>query len=131
MTQSFQSPRSLGILLVEDETVAAIDFECIAEDLGHRVVAVAVTPVQARRVMRDLGHRIDLVVFGARLIGLSSLEFAGSLARSNRAAVVTSNIAEADLRSEGFEEPCLAKPFDSAEVTRLLRVVEHVVQRAA
>lgn len=131
MTQPLSSVRPLGILLVEDETVAAIDFECIVEELGHRVVAVAITPVQARRAMRDIGSQIDLVVFGARLIGLSSLEFGRSLSRAGMAAVVTSREAETELRADGFGEPYLAKPFDDIEVARILRVVAVEVSRAA
>ena len=131
MTQSSASKHSLGILLVEDETVAAIDFECMAEDLGHRVVAAAITPVQARRIMRDLPGEIDLVVFGARLVGLSSRDFSRFLARADVPAIVASRFPEADLRAEGFEEPHLAKPYQASEIAGLLGAVESEVRRAA
>ena len=131
MTQGLSLHPSLGILLVEDETIAAIELECMIEDLGHRVVAAAVTPVQARRHMRDFGHRIDLVIFGAHLVGLSSLDYARSLARADIAAVVTSRLEETEVRLQGFEEPYLAKPFDADDVSRLLRVVASEIAHAA
>ena len=131
MTHPLAPARSLGILLVEDETVAAINLECIVEDLGHRIVAVAVTPVQARRALRDQGHDIDVVVYGANLVGLSSLDFGRFLARNNHASVVTSSMDEPTLRGEGFEDPYLAKPFAQEDVVRLFRRVEAEVRRAA
>ena len=110
--------RALNILLVEDETVAAIDLECMIEDLGHHVAAVAITPVEARRRMKT--GAVDLVILHSTHVGLSSLDFARSLRRVGIPAVVTSRRSEAELRAIGYIEPTLQKPFRQDAVEALL-----------
>ena len=105
-------------MLVEDETVAAIDLECLIEDLGHHVTAVAITPVEAKRRMKSVP--VDLVILGATHVGLSSLDFARSLRRVGMPAVVSSRQSEAELRALGFIEPALQKPFRQSDVEALL-----------
>ncbi len=110
--------RALKIMLVEDETVAAIDLECLIEDLGHRVVAVAITPVEARRRMKSVP--VDLVILRSTHVGLSSLDFARSLRRVGMPAVVTSRQSEFELRALGFTEPTLQKPVTQGAIAARL-----------
>ena len=114
----------LRILLIEDRTVAAITLECLLEDLGHTVVAVAATPPQAERaLLRHMGA-IDLVIFDALIVGLPSLGIAEQLAERHLPHLVTSTMPEADLRALGFDAPYLAQPFTDVGVAQALSAFE-------
>ncbi len=116
----------LRIVLIEDRTVAAITLECLLEDLGHTVSAVAATPVQAKRALKDPKVDADLVIFDAFLIGLSSLNFAEDLKQYGLPAVITSTKPEAELRTLGFDAPYLAQPFtETAVAHKLSEFAEH------
>ena len=121
----------LRILVIEDRTVAAISLECMLEDLGHRVVSVAVTPPQAERaLLRDAGE-VDLVIYDALLVGLPSLHIAQKIRQSDLASVVTSTMPEADLRALGFESPYLPQPFTEAGVARAVAAGRRIAELSA
>lgn len=111
---------SLGFLVVEDDTVAAIDLECLLEDLGHRVVAAAVAPSMAERALREHRGDIDAAIFGATLVGLPSFRLARMLEAAGLPAVVSSAQSEQVVRALGFAQPCLRKPFRPIEVARVV-----------
>lgn len=120
--------RGLAFLVVEDETVAAIDLECILEELGHTVVAVSIVPALAEKVLRHKAHRIDAVLLGSDQVGISSLPMAHSLMRRGIPVVITSRRPVSELRTLGFEAPVLSKPFHAGEVARVARALarQHV-----
>ena len=111
----------LRIVLIEDRTVAAITLECLLEDLGHTVPAVAVTSQHAERVLQDRQTAADLVILDAFLIGLPSLNLAEKLKQVDVPVIVTSTKSEAELRALGFDEPYLAQPFAARHVAKLMR----------
>lgn len=113
-----QSP--LRILLIEDRTVAAITLECLLEDLGHDVVAVAATPPQAERALSRAAGHVDLVIYDALLVGLPSLNIAELVKWCDLPGLVTSTMPEPDLRALGFDAPYLAQPFTDIAVARAL-----------
>ena len=115
---------SLRFFLVEDDTVAAIELECILEDMGHSVAAVAVAPKAAEKTLMQHAKKIDAVIFGATLVGLPAFSLARSLAMTGCPAVVTSSQSEAVIRALGFTEPYLGKPFSRLAVNRLIRNLE-------
>lgn len=110
----------LRILLIEDRTVAAITLECLLEDLGHSVTAVAATPPQAERALQKHANQIDLVIYDALLVGLPSLHIADLVDWYGVSGLVTSTMPEADLRALGFEAPYLAQPFTDVAILRAL-----------
>lgn len=109
---------SLDFLVVEDGTVASIELECILEDLGHRVAAVAVSPVCAQKALRT--QNIDAVIFGATLVGLPPYALMDAVSRRGIPAAVTSVHPEEFVRVLGFEVPYLAKPYTFDEVARVV-----------
>jgi len=121
----------LRIVLIEDRTVAAITLECLLEDLGHKVSAVAATPLQAEKILKDPQTAADLVIFDAFLIGLPSLNLAETLKQFDMPIVVTSTKPEAELRALGFDGPYLAQPFTEADVAKLTSNFAHLGTVAA
>lgn len=113
-----QSP--LRIVLIEDWTVAAITLECLLEDMGHTVAAVAATPMQAERALKDRRTAPDLVICNAFLVGLPSLHLVESYQAQGLSVVVTSTQSEGDLQALGFDAPYLAQPFTDKTVAQVL-----------
>ena len=113
---------SLDILVVEDETVASIELECVLEELGHRVVDVAVSPLSAEKALRT--RKIDAVIFGATLVGLPPYALAETLEQLGLPAAVTSAHSEDFVRVLGFKAPFVAKPFARDDVARVLASFE-------
>ncbi len=109
---------SLNFIVVEDGTVASIELECILEDLGHRVAAVAVSPGFAQKALRM--HDIDAVIFGATLVGLPPYALMDALSRQGIPAAVSSVHPEEFVRVLGFEVPYLAKPYKFDDVARVV-----------
>ncbi len=120
----FTDQSSLGFLLVEDDTVAAIELECILEDMGHHIVAVAVAPKAAKKALMQRGGEIDAVIFGARLVGLPAFSLAQSLSCAGCPAIVSSDQPESVVRALGFDEPYLAKPFLALDVAHVVSDLE-------
>lgn len=119
-------------MIVEDDTVASIELECILEDLGHRVTAVALTPSSAKAVLAKRAGEIDAVIFGATLVGLPAYALASALARTGLPAAVTSKHPEDFVRVLGFTEAFLPKPYSRANVSRVLAGMQgHEVASAA
>ena len=116
--------KPLGFLLAEDDTVAAIELECILEDMGHIVTAVAVAPRAAEKALARHRSQIDAVIFGATLVGLPAFSLARTLALSGCPAIVTSTQPKAVVRALGFTEPYLEKPYSRLAVNRLVRTLE-------
>ena len=115
----------LRFLLAEDDTVAAIDMECILEDLGHEVAAVAVVPAMALRALRTDAADVDAVIFGASLLGLPSDDLSRWLRRAGIPGVVTTREPASIVRAMGFHEPCLERPYSRAAVADICtRLVE-------
>lgn len=109
---------ALDILIVEDETVASIELECVLEDLGHRVVDVAVSPLFAEKTLKT--HKVDAIIFGATVVGLPPYALAEMVKRLGLPAVVTSAHTEDFARVLGFKVPFIRKPFVREDVARVL-----------
>ena len=115
---------SLGFLVVEDDTVAAIDLECILEDMGHTVIAVAMSSKAAAKALEKHRAKVDAVIFGATIVGLPAFPLARSLIETGCPSVVTSAHPEEVVRALGFSEPFLAKPYVRLEAGRIVRALE-------
>lgn len=107
--------------MVEDDTVAAIELECILEDLGHRVTVVAVSPGAALARLDAEAHDIDAVIFGAMLVRLPPYGLAREVAKRGLPAAISSQYPEPFVRVLGFDLPYLPKPFRRGDVAALLR----------
>lgn len=114
MKQTGQS--ALRVLVIEDETILAMELEDILEDLGHRVVGVAATVPQATQMIETMAHRIDAVVLDANLAGQFASPIADALAARNIPYIVASGYGPDDLRASGFDAPILSKPYHAHEI---------------
>lgn len=116
--------QSLNFLIVQDSTLSAIDLECVLEDIGHRVVEVAVTPDAAHTRLQAVSHRVDAVIFDAMQVGLPAYQLAREAERLGVPAVVTSSYPETFVRVLGFQQPCLSKPYRHDAVVGVTSTLE-------
>lgn len=122
---------ALRILLIEDDTVAAISLECVLEDLGHQVIAVAGTPSQADRMLKGCAHLADLAIYNAYLIGMPRLGLAERVAQTGLPALVTSTRSAGELQAFGFTDPYLPQPADHGDVALALSGFERRAETVA
>ena len=111
MSQISNSNAPMRFLLVEDNTAASIDLECILEDLGHSITAVAATRDRAREQLQMNVDAIDAAILGADLVGQSSLPVADALRQRGIPCLIASELGDAALRHLGFRDEILRKPY--------------------
>ena len=110
---------SMRILLVKESTIDAISLECILEDLGHRVVAVAVTLDQVDKILFEMAGAIDLVIFDALLSGMPSVALSEKIADYNLPAIVQSIMTEEDIRALSFQDEYLPQYCTDEDIHRM------------
>lgn len=106
----------MRFLLVEDDTAASIDLECILEDLGHSITAVAATRVRANEALRRNLKCMDAAILDADLVGKSSLPVANALRSRGIPCVIASDLGDDALRRLGFEGLTVEKPYRADRV---------------
>ena len=120
-------PRTLDVVVVEDEFLIAMDVEMRVEDAGHRVVASATTATEAVEAVER--NRPDIVLMDLRLADGS---FGGDAAREiymrfgTRSIFLSGNLDPAIRAALAELEPIamINKPFLSGEL-------EHAIAAAA
>ncbi|MBT8417444.1 MAG: hypothetical protein KJO42_08380 [Silicimonas sp.] len=96
----------MRFLLIEPSTVASIDLECILEDLGHTVTAVAVSKRRARQEWRRHRGAIDAAILNAEVANVSARPLIDALNRRGISCAVA-NAGE--------------KPFTPARVAEMVQ----------
>lgn len=108
----------LRFLVVEDETVTAIDLECMLEEMGHTVTAVAMNRGAADRILSADGNHFDAALVDANLAGKSAMPVVEILRSRHIPFAVASGYSRQHLQDLGFDEVSIEKPFRSQDVAR-------------
>lgn len=122
MEQSkFHENGQLDILIVEDESMIALELEMMIKDLGHRVVGIAAKPQQAISLIASLGPGIDGVFLDANLAGQSAVPVAERLRECDIPFVVVSGYSFNELIKLGFDRSGVQKPYGSRQIEQALK----------
>jgi len=122
------APRSLAVLVVEDEESVRRGMVLLAKRLGHNVTSVAGFD-EATRVLSDPGARYDAVLVDVHLDGAHSgfdvFEALQRQGRERRIVFTTGDSISARTREQlqGSERPVLRKPFSLGELREMLERV--------
>jgi len=119
------------VLIIEDEPLIALDLKRILEDLGHRVVAVARTRIDAIKAAAD--HELGLVMADIRLAdGSSGLDAVDDILRSFTVPVVFVTAFPERLSTGRSPEPTflIPKPFRGDAVKAIVSQVLFFDQQA-
>ena len=122
------------ILIVEDETLVAMDIERGLKALGYSVVATGGTGLEAVRLAQE--HRPDLVLMDIRLQGaMDGIEAGKQLRQLFRIPIIflTAYADAATLQRAKAAEPFgyLLKPFEDRELHTAIEIALHKRQAGA
>lgn len=110
------------ILIVEDEQLVAADLEAKLQRLGHTVVGIAASGVEAVRLAEQ--ELPDLALMDIRLQGsMDGMETAKIIqARTSARIVFVSAFGQLARFNGGISppQPCLTKPFSTAQLEAIL-----------
>ena len=112
----------LRLLVVEDETIVAMELEDILGDLGHTVLGSAATCEQAISLMETFAEKIDGVFLDANLRGCSAAPVMKELKTRGIPYILASGYGSQELSKQGLEGPQMSKPYHSGEVEKALSV---------
>lgn len=105
-------PRSLRVMVVEDEFIIADEIAAILEESGHDVMGPFGSIEQAAAVL-DGGEKPDCAVLDANLRGKSSVPLAGKLKNLGVPFCLCTGYRSDDLRATFGEVPILQKPINA------------------
>lgn len=106
---------SLSVLVVEDETLVAINLESIIEDLGHTVIG-PVMRLDDLETLIDRGVDADLAILDINLAGAEVFPQAERLSRSGMPIVFTTGYGAKGLTGRWSEFPVIQKPYTADEI---------------
>ncbi len=122
MGDASQKPKRLRILLAEDELLVAADIEAMLEGIGCQVVGPIATVDEIARIARS--EPLDGAVLDVNLRGSHVFEVLPILLERRIPVVLSSGYEDRLLHPEAFRElPLLVKPYDAAELERVITEV--------
>lgn len=116
------------VLLVEDNSIIALDAECMLQDLGFAAVEIATTNSQAIEALSRLPIRV--AVLDVNLGNESSAPIAELLhARGVPFAIATGYGSSRHLPQQLTHAPIIAKPYTAAGLAAALRAALGIRER--
>ena len=108
------------VLVIEDQSLVALELEDILTDLGYHVLGVGGSLDAALELVIQFGDELDAVLLDANLSGQSAAPVADLLRWQDVPFVLSSGYEADELRYLGFDAPRLAKPYVKEDVRRAL-----------
>jgi len=114
------STPELTLLIVEDETLIAMELEDILRDLGHQVFDVCATAARAIALIDRSAGSLDGAILDANLGSLSAVGVAEALERHGVPFLLASGYNRDELERLGFHAPQIRKPYHRREIEHAL-----------
>jgi diguanylate cyclase (GGDEF)-like protein len=120
-------PRAHRVLIVEDESIVALDLQLTLEDMGYEVLGIAASADEAIEAIEAAAHVPDLVLMDIRIRGMrDGIETAMLLHERHGLPIVflTAHSDPATIERAMLAEPYgyIAKPLDYASLRATLAV---------
>ena len=116
----------LRLLVVEDESLIALELEDLLIELGHRVVEVCGTVPRALALVERHAAELDAAILDANLGGASAASIARMLEERQVPFLVASGYTREELRHLGFTGPRIRKPYRKQELATALAALKPV-----
>jgi DNA-binding response OmpR family regulator len=110
----------LRLLVIEDESLIALELEDLLIELGHRVVEVCGTVSRALALVDRYAGEIDGAILDANLGGTSATAIARRLEAQAVPFLIASGYTADELRDLGLEGPRIGKPYRKQEIASAL-----------
>jgi CheY-like chemotaxis protein len=112
------APRSLRILVVEDEVLIGVLMEDMLLDLGHEIVGPVARLDKALEAART--ERMDVVLLDVNLNGETTYAVADALTARNVPFIFVTGLSGANLPAPYSKAPILQKPFQMNDLQMVL-----------
>jgi DNA-binding response OmpR family regulator len=114
----------LRLLVVEDESLIALELEDLLAELGHRVVEVCGTVPRALALVERHAAELDAAILDANLGGTSAVSIARLLEARQVPFLIASGYTADELRGLGFDGPRIGKPYRKQEIAGALAALK-------
>ncbi|MBN2815143.1 MAG: DNA-binding response regulator [Campylobacterales bacterium] len=115
----------MNILIVEDESLLALELANTISEMGYNVIEYVTTPQKAKEVCQK--HDIDLIIMDINLDNkLNGIELYKELHTQAKVLYLTSYVDEETIAQAINTQPLgyLVKPYNEAELSALLKLAE-------
>jgi two-component system, response regulator PdtaR len=115
---TISAPRSLRVLIVEDDAIISMLLAELLAELGYNVCATAATEAEA--VAAAIRDKPDLMIVDARLRGGSGVSAVEEILRLGPVAHIFLSGAPGSVRALRPDAVVIGKPFRQAELVRAI-----------
>ncbi|WP_420410398.1 response regulator [Hoeflea sp.] len=111
--------RPMSILVVEDESLIAMNLETILEDLGHSVIGPVMTLKDLETVL-DGEFRADAAILDVNIAGEQIFPYARRLAGLGVPLLFASGYGASGISEDLSHHPVVPKPYTEDEIAGVL-----------
>jgi CheY-like chemotaxis protein len=115
-----ESPKSLRVLIVEDEALVAMLLEDMLSDAGYELAATINAIPAALTYVADQAGDFDFAILDVNLNGVPIFPVAEALSMLGKPFAFSTGYGNGGLPPEWRDRPTLQKPFGSSDVERVL-----------
>lgn len=114
-TEGAEVPKGLRVLVVEDEALISMHLEDILEQLGCRIVGLAMSIDTAQRMVEE-GEPFDIAILDVNLAGQPIYPVAQRLIAQGRPFLFMTGYGAQGLLSGWRDRPTVQKPFGFGDI---------------
>jgi len=115
-------PKSMSVLVVEDESLIAMNLEMILEDLGHSVIGPVMTLADLEKVL-DSDFQADAAILDVNIAGERIFPYARRLADLGVPILFASGYGPTGIADDLAHHPVVPKPYTEQEIAGMLDVI--------
>lgn len=115
-------PSGLAVLIVEDETLVAINLEAILEDLGHRVIGPVMRLDDLDRLIEE-GVAADIAILDVNIAGERVFARAERLAAAGVPIIFATGYGAGGLADDWSHHPVVQKPYSPDDICQALATI--------
>ena len=120
MTADTRKPMS--VLVVEDESLIAMNLEMILEDLGHSVIGPVLTLRDLEKLL-DSDFRADAAILDVNIAGEHIFPYARRLADLGVPLLFASGYGASGISDDLAHYPVVPKPYTELEIAGMLDAI--------
>ncbi|SOE12014.1 response regulator receiver domain-containing protein [Hoeflea halophila] len=111
--------KSMSVLVVEDESLIAMNLEMILEDLGHSVIGPVMTLRNLEKLL-DGDFHADAAILDVNIAGEPIFPYARRLADLGVPLIFASGYGASGIRDDLAHYPVVPKPYTELDIARML-----------
>lgn len=111
--------KPLSVLVVEDESLIAMNLEMILEDLGHSVVGPVLTLSNLEKLLDGEFHA-DAAILDVNIAGEPIFPYASRLADLGVPLIFASGYGASGIRDDLAHFPVVPKPYTELDIAQVL-----------